>query len=331
MSVQVVAEIGVNHNGDLDLAVEMIRTAAECGADVVKFQSFHSKSLVTQTAPRAGYQVKNMGGEQSQLAMLSSLELPAGAMAHLMGVCEECGVGFLSTPFDKESLDELLGLGVMSVKVASGDVTNVPLLRAVGSAGKRVILSTGMSTLDEVGEAIAVIRKAGSGDITLLHCSSEYPAPFGDVNLRAMTTMQSAFHLPVGYSDHTPGIEVPIGAVALGACLIEKHFTLDRSLKGPDHKASLVPTEFSKMVDGIRHMELALGDGVKRPTRSEVEGMVLVRRSIVASRQIRKGELLTEETVMAKRPGSGLSAARWDDVIGTRASRDFDEDEMIEL
>jgi len=331
MSVRIIAEIGVNHNGSVDLAEEMVRVAAACGADIVKFQSFHAHNVVVSGAPRATYQIANMGGSQSQQEMLASLELSDEAMARLKNACDVHGVTFLSTPFDVESLRGLLALGMSAVKVASGEITNVPLLRAIGAAGKEVILSTGMSTLDEVGFAVDVLRKAGAGAITLLHCSSEYPARFEDVNLNAMVAMRRVFGLPVGYSDHTPGIEVPVSAVALGAGVIEKHFTLDRRMPGPDHRASLEPSELKTMVEGIRHIELALGDGVKRPTRSESDSMLGVRRSIVAATQLRQGILLTEQNLTTKRPGTGISASRWDDVVGTIASRDFDEDEMITL
>ena len=326
--VCIIAEAGVNHNGSLSMAKDLIRTAKECGADIVKFQTAKLDSLVSRFAPMAEYQRENTGREESQKEMLKKLLLPFEVFPVLAEYCQSVGIRFLSTPFDLESISFLNHLQEIW-KIPSGEITNLPYLRAVGRTRKPVILSTGMSELPEIAAAVRVLRDNGSGNITLLHCTTEYPAPPEEVNLRAMETLHKEFGLPVGYSDHTRGIEIPIAAAALGAVVIEKHFTLDRGLEGPDHKASLEPDELAEMVRGIRKIESALGDGVKRVTPSEAKNQPVARKSIVAAVPIRKGELLTENMLSVKRPGNGISPMRWDEIIGTYAVRDFQEDELI--
>ncbi|HZX31789.1 MAG TPA: N-acetylneuraminate synthase [Rhodocyclaceae bacterium] len=327
----IIAEAGVNHNGDLDLAFALVDAAAAAGADAVKFQTFDAKSLVSVTAPKAGYQKVTTGEAESQQAMLERLQLDDAAHRALLARCREKGITFLSSPFDIPSTDYLLGLDVPLLKIPSGEITNLPYLRHLGKSGKPLILSTGMSTLGEVEEALAVLEAAGTPrqSITVLHCNTEYPTPYGDVNLRAMATLAQAFGVTVGYSDHTPGIEVSVAAVALGAAVIEKHFTLDRNLPGPDHKASLEPAELAAMVTAIRNVEAALGSPVKAPSPSELPNRPIARKSLVAARAIRQGEPFTPENVVAKRPGTGISPMRWDEVMGRPASRDFATDELI--
>jgi N,N'-diacetyllegionaminate synthase len=325
----IIAEAGVNHNGDMALARRLIDVAAEAGADVVKFQTFQADQLLTRTAEKAAYQTKSTGAEESQHEMIRRLELTPAMHEELIAHCATRKIRFFSTAFDLPSIDLLVSLGQDGFKIPSGDITNMPFLRAIGRHGKPVILSTGMATLAEVEAAIDALEQAGTPRqrITALHCNTEYPTPMSDVNLRAMLTLRDAFGIRVGYSDHTLGIEVPIAAVALGATLIEKHFTLDRTLPGPDHAASLEPTELNAMVSAIRNIELALGDGVKRPTVSESNA----RKSIVAVRSIRTGEPFTADSIAVKRPGIGLSPMLWDQVIGLKAIHDFAPDEMIEL
>lgn len=327
----IIAEAGVNHNGDLDLAFALVDAAAAAGADAVKFQTFDAKSLVSVTAPKAGYQKVTTGEAESQQAMLERLQLDDAAHRALLARCREKGITFLSSPFDIPSTDYLLGLDVPLLKIPSGEITNLPYLRHLGKSGKPLILSTGMSTLGEVEEALAVLEAAGTprSSITVLHCNTEYPTPYGDVNLRAMATLAQAFGVTVGYSDHTPGIEVSIAAVALGAAVIEKHFTLDRNLPGPDHKASLEPAELAAMVTAIRNVEAALGSPVKAPSPSELPNRPIARKSLVATRAIRQGEPFTPDNVVAKRPGTGISPMRWDEIMGRPASRDFAPDELI--
>ncbi len=327
----IIAEAGVNHNGSLALAKALVDKAAWAGADAVKFQTFHARKLVCQNAPKADYQIQATDKGQSQLAMLQKLELTQDAHRQLMAHCAERGILFLSTPFDADSLHFLARCGMDIIKVPSGEITNYPYLREVGKMRKSVILSSGMSTLDEVRSAVEVLRANGSGEITVLHCNTEYPTPYGDVNLRAMPALGEALGVPVGYSDHTLGIEVPIAAAALGAVVIEKHFTLDRHMEGPDHGASLEPEELRQMVEAIRRIEEAMGSPEKKPSPSERKNIAVARRSIVAARDIRKGEIFTEENITAKRPGSGLSPMRWEEVLGMRAIRDFAEDECIEI
>lgn len=329
----IIAEAGVNHNGDLALAVELVDAAAKAGADLVKFQSFTASSLSTHAAPTAHYQSKNLPNMNSQLEMLRELELTPQMHEALIAHCRTRHIGFLSSGFDIQSVDYLARLGLDRFKVPSGEITNLPLLRHVGSFRRPVILSTGMSTLGEVEAAIHALNGAGTlnDQITVLHCNTEYPTPMTDVNLRAMLSIRNAFGVDVGYSDHTSGIEVSIAAVALGATVIEKHLTLDRHLPGPDHNASLEAVEFEAMVRAIRNIEQALGDGIKRPSYSEQKNISVVRKSLVASRAIKTGECFTAENVTAKRPGTGISPMRWDEIIGRVAKRDFSADEFIEL
>lgn len=332
-SVLIIAEAGVNHNGDLKLALSLIDAAADAGADVVKFQTFSASGLVTKSAVQADYQVKNLGSDEGQFAMLKRLELSEEMHLKLIEKCNERRIRFLSTPFDLSSVDLLKKLGVDLWKIPSGEITNLPLLRKMGSFGQKVILSTGMSTLGDVEQAIFVLENAGTkrSNITVLHCTTEYPAPIREVNLRAMSNMAATFGVSCGYSDHTPGIEISIAAAAMGATVIEKHFTLSRDLPGPDHVASLEPGELAAMVSSIRNVCLAMGDGVKIPSESELRNKTAARKSIVAAIPILEGDLLTDENLTTKRPGTGLSPMRWDEVVGTRAVRSFKTDETITL
>lgn len=328
--VVIIAEVGVNHNGDIGLAKELVRTAKEAGADFVKFQTGKLDSLVSESARMADYQKRNTGKSESQKDMLRRLLLPFEDFMILSDCCRSKGIGFLSTPFDIESirfLNDLQGIW----KIPSGEITNYPYLVEIAKTGKEIILSTGMSTMGEVDAALAVLNNNSSGKITLLHCTTNYPTPMQDVNLRAMLTMREHTGLPVGYSDHTLGIEVPVAAVALGARIIEKHFTLDRNMEGPDHKASLEPDELKDMVSAIRNIEQAMGDGEKRPSESEKANIVVARKSIVASRRIEKGDIFDEENLTTKRPGGGISPMHWNEILGTRAGRDYEEDELIEI
>lgn len=333
MKTLVIAEAGVNHNGDMDLAFQLVDAAAAAGADLVKFQTFVADRLVTAQAPKAAYQKASGGSDESQHAMLKRLELDRAAHERLIAHCERTGIGFFSTGFDAPSLQMLNDLGLRLFKVPSGELTNLPYLRQIASYGRPVILSTGMATMEEVAGAIDALRTAGvrREDLTVLHCTTEYPTPMEDVNLRAMLEIRDRFGVAVGYSDHTKGIEVPIAAVALGASVIEKHFTMDRTLPGPDHEASLEPEELHTMVAAIRNIEQAIGDGVKRPAQGELANRAAARKSIVASRAIRAGETLDAASLTAKRPGTGISPMLWDEVVGTVARRDFAADEMIEL
>jgi len=327
----IIAEAGVNHNGDAALAKEMIACAAECGADMIKFQTFVPGRMVAASAQKAGYQRQATGGGESQLEMLKRLVLPADVYAELKEACARHGIGFLSTPFDLESVAFLESIGIGLWKVPSGEITNLPYLIRIARTGKPVILSTGMSTMKEVADAVDILRAHGADGITLLHCTTEYPAPYEDVNLRAMVALRDRFGLPAGYSDHTQGIEIPIAAAALGAAVIEKHFTLDRHMPGPDHMASLEPGELAAMVRGIRKVEAAMGTGEKAPSPSEAKNLAVVRKSIVAACPIKKGEAFTEANLCAKRPGTGVSPMRWYEVLGKKAKRDYMEDELIEL
>lgn len=328
--VLIIAEAGVNHNGSLELAKDLVDKAKECGADIVKFQTAKLSSLVSKSAPMAEYQKENIGKEESQKDMLSKLLLPFEDYEILSNYCRAVGIKFLSTPFDTPSirfLDPLLDIW----KIPSGEITNYPYLVEIAKTGKEIILSTGMCTMDEVEDAVKVLKDNGAGKITILHCTTNYPTPMEDVNLTAMLSLKERFGCPVGYSDHTRGIEVPIAAVAMGATVIEKHFTLDRNMEGPDHKASLEPDELMDMVKAIRNIEKALGDGEKVPTEVELKNRLVARKSIIASRDIKKGEVLSEENLTTKRPGSGISPMKWKEVIGTVAIRDFAEDELIEI
>jgi len=329
----IIAEAGVNHNGDLDLAKKLIEAAAAAGADLVKFQTFNANRQVTLGAKKADYQNKTTDSKESQHEMLRRLELNPEMHQALIAHCAKSQIGFFSTGFDNESIDLLLSLGQDHFKIPSGEITNLPYLQHIGRLGKEVILSTGMATLGDIEAAIGVLVQAGTlrANITVLHCTTEYPTPMSEVNLRAMQSIQSAFGVTVGYSDHTAGIEVAIAAVAMGAVVIEKHLTLGRNLPGPDHKASLEPEEFRAMVVAIRNIEVALGDGIKRLTPSELKNKPIARKSLVSNRSIKAGELFSVENITAKRPGTGISPMRWDEIIGRRASRDYCADELIEL
>lgn len=327
----IIAEAGVNHNGNLETAKKLVDAAAAAGADAVKFQTFKAENLVCKDACKAEYQMETTDREESQFDMLKKLELTSEMHEKLMEYCRQKEIMFLSTPFDIESLHYLVELGVNIIKLPSGEITNYPLLREAGKTHKKIILSSGMSTLNEVRDAVKILRDSGSEEVTVLHCNTEYPTPYGDVNLRAMLTMETELGINVGYSDHTQGIEVPIAAAALGATVIEKHFTLDRDMEGPDHKASLEPGELMRMVEGIRKIEQALGDGIKQMSVSEKGNRLVVRKSIVALKKIKKGEKFSETNLTTKRPGNGISPMRWKDVIGKAASRDYEADEMIQI
>jgi N,N'-diacetyllegionaminate synthase len=329
----IIAEAGVNHNGDINLARELIDVAAEAGADFVKFQTFTADAISTIHAKKAEYQNNTTDTDESQHAMIKRLELTRDMHGVLIEHCKSRGIQFFSTGFDTESIDLLEELGLGCFKIPSGEITNLPYLRHIGKLGKPVILSTGMATLDEIQVALEILEQEGTprSRITVLHCNTEYPTPMTDVNLRAMLTLRDTLGVKVGYSDHTLGIEVAIAAVALGAMVVEKHFTLDRTLPGPDHQASLEPKELKKMVRAIRNIEKAMGDGVKRPSPSEVKNMPIARKSLVAAHAIHEGEIFCEANLAVKRPGTGLSPMRWDEVLGCKAPRDFKVDEMIEL
>lgn len=333
MKTLIIAEAGVNHNGDLQLAKQLIAAAKAAGADIVKFQTFKTENLVTKTAEKALYQKGTTNSAESQYAMIRKLELSRADHEVLIKACRHHGIGFFSTAFDTHSFDMLVEMGLDQVKVPSGELTNLPLLRYMTRLGMPVMLSTGMATLGEIEAALAAIEQAGTPRhlVTVLHCTTEYPAPMVDVNLRAMVSMKAAFGVEVGYSDHTPGIEISVAAVALGARVIEKHFTIDRTLPGPDHQASLEPHEFKAMVDAIRNVEVALGDGVKRPSASELKNKPIARKSLVAIRSIRAGESFSADNIGTKRPGTGISPMLWDEVMGRPAPRNFSVDELIEL
>lgn len=332
MSVYIIAEAGVNHNGRLDLALKLCDAAKEAGVDAVKFQTWKTENIVTASARQASYQTENTGVEESQYDMLKKLELSYTQFEEIQQYCKKIGIDFLSTPDEEESLEFLMNsLHLPLVKIGSGEVTNIPYLRTIASYTKPIILSTGMSTLAQVAVAYDTLLKAGAPSVSLLHCTTNYPCPYDEVNLRAMQTLKDAFKCQVGYSDHTMGTEIPVAAVAMGAEIIEKHFTLDRNMEGPDHKASLEPQELKLMVQQIRHIESALGDGIKRPNKSEAENAKVVQKSILAKKPIMKGDNLTEDKLTVKRTGEGISASLWDSVIGFPAVKDFDIDEPIKL
>ena len=356
-SIYIIAEAGVNHNGSLDLAMQLIDVAAEAGANAIKFQTFKAAQLVSRNTPKAEYQMRTTGPGESQYEMLKKLELDEPAHQKIIEYCSKKGIQFLSTPFDLDSLDMLVNkFNLPRLKMPSGDITNAPLLLKAAKSGKSIILSTGMSTLGEIEAALGVLafgctqadeipslkvfqeayrseagRQALQEKVTLLHCTTEYPAPFEDVNLRAMDTLRTAFGLPVGYSDHTPGIAVAIAAAALGAAIIEKHFTLDHNLPGPDHRASLEPQELKAMTQSIRQIEAALGSSLKYPSPSEIKNIPLARKSIVAAKEIMKGDLLTEDNITVKRPGSGISPLYYWQLTGTLANKDYKKDEMVSI
>lgn len=329
MAVKIIAEAGVNHNGSMELAKKLIDAAAKAGADYVKFQTFKPEKLVARSAGTAEYQKKNLHSDESQLEMLNKLALAQEDFRELKRYCEERNIGFLSTPFDLDSLAFLDSLGMDFWKIPSGEITNLPYLEAIAQTDRPVVLSTGMADLAEVEDAMKVLTKQKPREITILQCNTEYPTPYEDVNLRAMQTMKEVFHVPVGYSDHTKGIAIPLAAVGAGAQVIEKHFTLDRTLPGPDHVASLEPDELQAMVEGIRQIEKAMGTGEKVPSSSEKKNIAAARKSLVAACRIQKGELFTSENITAKRPGDGLSPMRYHEILGQVADRDYEEDEQI--
>jgi N,N'-diacetyllegionaminate synthase len=329
MSVFIIAEAGVNHNGSLDIAKQLVDAAKAAGVDCVKFQTFIAKNLVSKSAQKAEYQKKTTSGSENQYEMLKKLELTFDEFVELRNYCKGKEIEFLSTAFDHSSIEFLESLGMNYWKIPSGEITNLPYLIKIAKLGKQVILSTGMSTMDEVRAAYSVLKENGAKEVIVLHCTTEYPAPFAEINLNAMTAIGQSLGVGVGYSDHTEGIEVSIAATALGAKVIEKHFTLNCQMEGPDHKASIEPDMLKKMVDGIRHIEMALGNGVKEPSESEQKNIKVVRKSIVAKCSIKKGELLTEDKLTVKRPGIGISPMDWFSVVGTEAIKDFIEDEMI--
>lgn len=329
MHIKIIAEAGVNHNGSLALAKELALRAKEAGADIVKYQTFVPELLAASSAEKASYQTKNTGGG-SQLDMLRSLALSYEDFRQLKAYCDEIGISFLSTPFDLRSIDFLQELGMPFWKVPSGEITNLPYLERIGRSGMPVVMSTGMATMEEVEAAVAVLRGSGTADLTLLHCTTQYPTPPEDANLCAMDALRERFGLPVGYSDHTEGIMIPVAAAARGAVVLEKHFTLDRTMEGPDHKASLEPDELAEMVRAVRTVEKALGDGVKKPRDTEIGNRSVARKSIVAAAPIAKGQLLTAELLTTKRPGGGISPMRWYDLIGKAANRDYQADELID-
>ena len=331
MSTYIIAEAGVNHNGDVHIAKQLCLAAKNAGADAVKFQTWITDNIITKSVKQADYQTENTGKDESQYDMLKKLELTFDEFREIKEYCEEIGIEFASTADDEESLDFLVDLGIPFIKVGSGDVGNISYLRYIGSKKRPVILSTGMSTLADVEVSLKALRDGGATDIKLLHCTTNYPCPFDSVNLKAMDTLHNAFGLEVGYSDHTVGIEVPVSAVARGAIIIEKHFTLDCNMEGPDHLASTEPEEFKKMVDSIRNIEKALGTGVKQPTEAEKDISKVVLKRIVAKQTIHEGETITEKSICVKRNEKGLPASAWDIIIGTKARRTFDTDEGIEI
>lgn len=321
----------MNHNGSLKLAKRLIDSAKKCGADAIKFQTFKASSLVTPTAKKAKYQFENTQSSTNQFEMLKRLELSRKAHIELFKYCKEKNISFLSSPFDEESVEMLDELGVTMFKIPSGEITNTPFLEFIARKRKPIILSTGMSTLIEVKMALKAIYSTGNKNVTLLHCVTEYPAPYAEINLNAMITMKEVFKVPVGYSDHTSSIEIAVASAALGAEVIEKHFTLDRNMKGPDHKASIEPTEFKKMVESIRNVEIAMGNGLKIPAKSELKNINIVRKSIVAKTEIKKGDIFTVNNLTAKRPGSGIPPSKMENILGKKAKRNFRKDELIKI
>ena len=328
----IIAEAGVNHNGNLNMAIQMVDAAVAAGADAVKFQTFKAEQIITISAPKASYQQQTSATDESQLEMLRKLELNELTHERLIQYGKDKGILFLSSPFDLESIDLLDRLGMRIFKIPSGEITNLPYLRKLGALRKELIMSTGMADLGEIEDALAVLMNSGTAPeaITVLHCNTEYPTLFEDVNLRAMSTIKAALpDIQVGYSDHTPGIEVSIAAVALGARVVEKHFTLDRNMEGPDHRASLEPDELKAMVSAIRNIEKAMGHDIKKPSPSELKNKPIARKSIVAAENIAKSEIFTEENLSVKRPGTGINPMLWDEVIGQVAQKDYKRDELI--
>lgn len=324
--VFIIAEAGVNHNGSMELAKKLVDAAVGASCDCIKFQTFKSENLVSKNAQKADYQKKTTDSSESQLDMLKKIELSQDDFVELQKYCENRGILFLSTPFDLESADFLDSLNMPIFKIPSGEITNLPYLRKIVSFKKDIILSTGMATLDEVSQALEILKGV---KVSILHCTTEYPCPYEDVNLKAMQTLKDKFNLEVGYSDHTEGIEVAIAAVAMGAAIIEKHFTLDKNMQGPDHKASLEPKELKEMVKCIRNIEKAIGDGQKQPSKSEMKNIKITRKSIVAKCEIKKGEIFNEENLTTKRPGLGTSPMKWDEIIGKTAQKEYKTDDLI--
>ncbi len=330
-SVYIIAEAGVNHNGSIELAYKMVDVAVDAGVDAIKFQTFIAELGVSKFARMAEYQENNTRKKESQLEMVKKLELSFDEFKKIRDYCNVKGIEFLSTPFDLESVSFLNELGISAFKIPSGEITNLPYLRKVAQTGKKIIISTGMCNEEEISDALILLKSMGVEDITVLHCNTEYPTPMEDVNLKAMNTIKDNYNVKVGYSDHTLGIEVPVAAVALGAEVIEKHFTLDKTMEGPDHVASLDPNELKNMVKAIRNIEIALGNGIKKPSKSEIKNKGIARKSIVARIKIKEGQVFTEENLTVKRPGTGISPMRWDEVVGMTASRNYEEDEMVEI
>jgi len=327
----IIAEAGVNHNGSLKLAKKLIECAVTAEADFVKFQTFITENCITKNAEKAEYQHSSISDDETQFEMIKKLELDRASHEVLLEHCEKKGIRFLSTAFDHDSIDLLAELSIPLYKIPSGEITNLPYLRHIGRMGKPIIMSTGMATLDEVRDALSILLEAGAkkDKITILHCNTEYPTPMEDVNLKAMLTIRDEWGVNVGYSDHTLGIEIPIAAAAMGATVIEKHFTLDRTLPGPDHRASLEPDELKAMVDAIRNIERAIGNGVKQPSPSETKNIHIARKSIVAKKPIKKGERFSEKNLTVKRPGTGISPMEWDKLIGKTANKDYQPDDLI--
>lgn len=323
----IIAEAGVNHNGSMKLAKQLIDKAAEAKADAVKFQTFKCENVISRFAQKAEYQKQTTDADECQLEMVRKLQLSYKQFIELKKYCDDKNIMFFSAPFDLESVDFLAKLDVPLLKIPSGEITNLPYLKKVAALRKEIVLSTGMAEVEEIATALNILKGC---KVTLLHCTTEYPCPFEDVNLRAIETLRKTFNLPVGYSDHTEGIEISLAAAALGASVIEKHFTLDKNLEGPDHKASLEPNELTMLVKGIRNIEKSLGDGIKKPAPSEIKNIAIARKSIVAAVAIKKGEIFTEENITVKRPGTGISPMKWFEIIGKHAKKDFGPDELIE-
>ena len=327
----IIAEIGVNHNGDIQIAKELLQEAKNAGADAVKTQSFYAEKIASRFAQKADYQHKTTSSGESQLNMLQKLQLSYGMLSELFEFAGKIGITLFSTPFDIQSIDDLVSLDNPIFKIPSGEITNLPYMISIAKLKKKTILSTGMSTLDEVSQAVEILKQHGCEDLTLLHCNTQYPTPLEDANVRAIVTLRDTFGLPVGYSDHTQGMEAALAAVSLGATVIEKHFTLSCEMQGPDHKASMEPEAFAQMVTAIRKIETALGNGEKVVTESEKGNLAVARKSIVAKRGIKAGETFSDENITTKRPGNGISPMRWFEVLGKTAKRDFEVDELVDI
>lgn len=327
----IIAEAGVNHNGKIDIAKLLINEAFACGADAIKFQIFKGENIISKYAKKAKYQLKTTNPDENQLEMIKKLELKEEEFLELKNYCDGVGIIFMASVFDIWSIEFLLKIGIKIFKIPSGEITNYPYLKYLGSLNKQIIMSTGMANLGEIEDALDILTSSGTKkeNITLMHCITEYPSPYEEVNLNAMITLKEAFKMNVGYSDHTLGIEIPIAAVALGAKIIEKHFTLNKNMEGPDHKASLDTSEMKKMIMAIRNLEKALGNGIKKPSISEIKNREVVRKSIVAKKPIKKGELFTKDNITVKRPGTGISPMEWEKILGRKAEKDYEEDDLI--